>query len=429
MSMAKKLILALVVMVLCLGTLSRVSAASTPSVLVADFSVAVDPGSDQFIHGVVAQAQTDGLKAIVIEMNTPGGLLANMQDIINDITAARDSGIKVYTYVVPSGWAASAGSYIAMATDGIYMGDSSAIGSSTPIVVGGTDLEENHTESFMLAYMVTLAESHGRNATAAAAAAAMVLDDKAYTAAEAISIGIADGSANSISDVLAKVGLADAQVITTSPSAYDTFIALSDPTVDGFLMLLGIIAILLDLFHGSIALTVVGAISIALGLFGSQLIGAPLLALVVFAVAGALIILEVKVSHGFAMLAGIVSAVFGIWLLAGNGEGYSPSPFGLLQYASWGVVAAFSFIGSFYLIRLREATLSRPKAVSPQKVVGGVGYMLNDLNPPDLGTANISSEDWSVKSDAPIKAGERVRALKVEGSVVTVERVDADGSQ
>jgi len=422
--MAKKLILTLVLVLLCSGVVLRASAASASSVLVADFSVAVDPGSEQFIHGVVAQAQNDGLKAIVIEMNTPGGLLANMQNIINDITTARNAGIKVYTYVVPSGWAASAGSYIAMATDGIYMGDSSAIGSSTPIVVGGTDLEQNHTESFMLAYMVTLAESHSRNTTAAAA---MVLDDKAYTAAEAIQIDIADGSANSISDVLSQVGLAGANVITTSPTAYDSFIsALSDPTVDGFLMLLGIIAILLDLFHGSIALTVVGSISIALGLFGSQLIGAPVLALVVFAVAGALIILEVKVSHGFAMLAGIVASVFGIWLLAGNATGYSPSPFGLLQYASWGVVAALSFIGSLYLIKLREATLSRPKAVSPERVVGGVGYMLNDLNPPEFGTANISSEDWSVRSDTPIKAGERVRALKVEGSVVTVERVDGD---
>ncbi|MGA1975753.1 MAG: nodulation protein NfeD [Conexivisphaerales archaeon] len=422
--MAKKLVLTLVVLVLCMGGLSKVFAASTPSVLVANFSVAVDPGSDQFIQGVVAQAQNDGVKAIVIEMNTPGGLLANMQDIINDITTARDAGIKVYTYVVPSGWAASAGSYIAMATDGIYMGDGSAIGSSTPIVVGGTDLEENHTESFMLAYMVTLAESHGRNTTAAAA---MVLDDQAYSAADAIQIGIADGSANSISEVLAQVGLANAQVITTSPNAYDSFIsALSDPTVDGFLLLLGVIAILLDLFHGSIILTVIGAISIALGLFGSQLIGAPLLALVVFAVAGALIILEVKISHGIALLAGVVLSVFGIWLLAGNATGYSPSPFGLLQYASWGVVAALSLIGSLYLIKLREAAMSRPKAVSPQKIIGGVGYMLNDLKPPGFGSANISSEDWTVKSDTPIKAGERVRALKVEGSVVTVEKVDVD---
>jgi membrane-bound serine protease (ClpP class) len=304
------------------------------------------------------------------------------------------------------------------------MGDGSAIGSSTPIVVGGTDLEENHTESFMLAYMVTLAESHGRNTTAAAA---MVLDDQAYSAADAIQIGIADGSANSISEVLAQVGLANAQVITTSPNAYDSFIsALSDPTVDGFLLLLGVIAILLDLFHGSIILTVIGAISIALGLFGSQLIGAPLLALVVFAVAGALIILEVKISHGIPLLAGVVLSVFGIWLLAGNATGYSPSPFGLLQYASWGVVAALSLIGSLYLIKLREAAMSRPKAVSPQKIIGGVGYMLNDLKPPGFGSANISSEDWTVKSDTPIKAGERVRALKVEGSVVTVEKVDVD---
>ncbi|HVP22385.1 MAG TPA: nodulation protein NfeD [Conexivisphaerales archaeon] len=423
--MAKRIALLAVLVLLVLGAGARAYALPVPTVLVADFSVSVDAGGEQFIHSVVAQAQNQHMSAIIIEMNTPGGLLSSMQDIINDLTVAEDAGIKVYAYVVPNGWAASAGSYIAMACDKIFMGDGSAIGSSTPIVVGGTDLEQNHTESFMLAYMVTLAETHNRSTTAATE---MVLDDKAFTASEAVQGGVADGRANSISEVLSAVGMAGALTGSASPDAYDSFIStLSDPTVDGFLMLLGVIAILLDLFHGSIALTVVGAISIALGLFGSQLIGAPALALVVFAVAGALIILEVKVSHGFAMLCGIVLSVFGIWLLAGNASGYSPSPFGALQYASWAIVAALAFIGSFYLIKLREATFKRPKAVSPENVVGKEGYMLNHLTPPDFGTANIASEDWTVKCDVPLKSGDRVRAISIDGSVVTVEKVPADG--
>ncbi len=419
--MAKRALLALALLLLSLNVTARAFAQSTPTVLVANFSVAVDPGSDQFMSGVVAQAESEHVSAIIIEMNTPGGLLGNMQDIIDYITSAEDAGISVYTYVVPGGWAASAGSYIAMATDGIYMGDSSAIGASTPEVVGGTDLEQNHTESFMLAYMVTLAESHDRNATAASD---MVLGDQAFSASQAISIGIATGSANSISDVLSAVGLSGATVQSTSPSLYDSFIStLSDSTLDGILLLLGVVAILIDLFHGSIILTVVGAISIALGLFGSQLIGAPLVALVVFAVAGAFIILEIKVSHGFGLIPGVALSLFGMWLLAGNAEGYSPSPIGLLQYVTWAVVAAFASIGTLYLIKLREAAMNRPLAVTQGKVVGKVGYMSRDLNPPEFGTANIASEDWTVKSDVPLKAGDPVRALKVEGSVVTVEKV------
>jgi membrane-bound ClpP family serine protease len=144
-------------------------------------------------------------------------------------------------------------------------------------------------------------------------------------------------------------------------------------------------------------------------------------------VAGALIFLEFKVSHGIGMIPGVVLGIFGIFLLAGNSSGYSPSPFGLLQYASWGVVGALAVIGSLYLIKLREGTMRRPKAVTQEKVVGAVGYMLNDLNPPEFGTANISSEDWTVKSDTQIRAGEKVKAVGIDGSVVTVVKVNEGG--
>jgi membrane-bound serine protease (ClpP class) len=400
--------------------------AQSSSVVVVKFDVNVDPGSQQLIYDAVSAATASGSSAIVIQMNTPGGLLLNTQQIISKIQQAQASGIKVYTFVEPSGWAASAGSYIAMSTDGIYMGDGSAIGSSTPIVVGGTDLEQNHTESFMISYMVSLAQSHGRNVTAAEL---MVTQDAAYTADQAVQNGIATAKANNLQQVLTELGLQGAQTIQVSPSAYDQLLSfLSDPTVDGFLILIGVIAILLDLYHASVILTIVGAISIALGFLGSQLIGAPVVALVVFAAAAALIFLEVKTGHGLSMLGGILVALFGIWLLAGSSYGYSPSPFGPLQYGIWGVTAAVVFLGSLYLIRLREAAMKRPKAVSTQRVVGREGYLTSDIVPPGFGTANIASEDWTVKSDTHLKKGQKVRAVSVEGTVVTVVGVE-DGEK
>jgi membrane-bound serine protease (ClpP class) len=385
---------------------------AAPTVLVVDFSGGVDQGMQQLVQDAVDRARSDlTIKAIIMEMNTPGGLLSNAKGIIDLIHSASARGVKVYTFVLPGGWAASAGSYIAMATDKIFM--------------GGSPLEQEHTQSFMLAYMSGLAQSHNRSV---AAAALMVTADKAYTADEAVQAGVADAKASSVSDVLSKTGLAEETIEYFEPTIYDRFLSfLSDPTVDGFLMLLGVIAILVDLFHGSVAITVVGAISIALGLFGAQLIGAPIVALVVFAVAGALIILEVKLPHGISMMSGIALAIFGIWLLAGNASGYSPSPFGVAQYALWGVVGAIAFIGSFYLIKLREGMMRRPRAVGTERVVGAVGYLLTDVDPPSYGTANIASEDWTVTADEPMKAGEPVRAVKVDGSIVTVERVIEKG--
>ncbi|MEM0117578.1 MAG: nodulation protein NfeD [Conexivisphaerales archaeon] len=405
------------------STSTSVSAqAAEQKVVVIHFKMSVDPGSQQLFQDGLATARSVSASAIAIDMNTPGGLLLNAENIIGIIQQAQSEGIKVYTFVEPSGWAASAGSYIAMATDGIYMGPGSIIGPSTPIVVGGTALEQQHVENATLATMKSLAQSHNRNVTAAAV---MVTNNVAYTAEEAVRYGLANGFANSLQQMLAQVGLADAQLIDVYPSVYAQFLSfLSNATVDGFLILLGSIAILLDLYHASLVLTIAGVILLALGFLGAQLIGAPVVAFVVLASSAVLIILEVKTGHGFSMLAGITLAIFGIWLLGGSLHGYSPSPFGPLQYASWGIVAAVSFLGSLYLIKLREGVMKREKAVSVERVVGKEGYVTSDVNPPMYGTANIASEDWTITCDTPLKAGERVRAVKVEGAIVKVEKVE-----
>ena len=90
-------------------------------VVIANFNVPVDPGSSTFMSRVVSTAQNQKAAAIVIEMNTPGGTLSDMLDIIYSITDANASGIPTYTFIVPNGLGASAGSYIAMATNSILM--------------------------------------------------------------------------------------------------------------------------------------------------------------------------------------------------------------------------------------------------------------------------------------------------------------------
>ncbi|MCG2873618.1 MAG: ATP-dependent Clp protease proteolytic subunit, partial [Acidilobus sp.] len=224
-----------------------------PPVVVVNFDVTVDLGSSTMMSRVVAMAEGLHAKAVVIVMNTPGGYLSDMVNIVNYIEDLQSQGIPVYTYVPPDGMAASAGSYIAMASNSILMANGTFIGPSTPIVVGGTSLEQNHTEAAMLAFMESLASKWGRNATAAAV---MVLSDKAFTAQQALQYHLIDGIANSLSQALAMWNLSGYAQVSVSEDLYEQFLSvLSNPTVDGLLISLGFLVILIDLYHPTFLLS------------------------------------------------------------------------------------------------------------------------------------------------------------------------------
>src|SRR5438046_8859979 len=108
--------------------------ASPAGALLVTFDIQVDAGAADYVHRA-AQAAIASNEDLVIVMNTPGGLLANMQQIVRSIQDVQDTRLAVYTYVPPVAFAASAGRYIALATNGIYMGSGSINGPSTSLVV------------------------------------------------------------------------------------------------------------------------------------------------------------------------------------------------------------------------------------------------------------------------------------------------------
>jgi len=273
-----------------------------PPVVVVNFDVTVDLGSSTMMSRVVAMAEGLHAKAVVIVMNTPGGYLNDMVNIVNYIEDLQSQGIPVYTYVPPDGMAASAGSYIAMASNSILMANGTFIGPSTPIVVGGTPLEQNHTEAAMLAFMESLASKWGRNATAAAV---MVLSDKAFTAQQALQYHLIDGIANSLSQALAMWNLSGYAQVSVSEDLYEQFLSvLSNPTVDGLLISLGFLVILIDLYHPTFLLSAIGAIAVVLGLVGAEVVGASLIGLTLVLIGAVLMLLELKMGHGLAVIAG-----------------------------------------------------------------------------------------------------------------------------
>ena len=397
---------------------SQPTASASGPVIIANFDVPVDPGSSTFMSRVVSTAQGQHASAIVIEMNTPGGFLSDMTNIISSITAANASGIPTYTFIVPNGLGASAGSYIAMATNSILMGQGSEIGPSTPIVVGGTALEQNHTEDAMILLMQSLAANWGRNQTAVFN---MVYADQAFSTNQAVAYHVVEGTANSLANALNTWGLSENSQTTLGENFYEQLLsALSNTILDGILFLIGIVAIVIDFFHPTIVLTILGIIAIVAGLVGAEAVGASLLGIVILIVAAALIVVELKLGHGFALMAGVILGAVGIYFLSFDLQ-YSPSPIGDLAIVELSLVVAFGVLAGLYIRWVIGPTRHRRKLTGSEALIGKLGIVVTELKP--KGEVRVEGVTWRAESaSGEIARGERVTVKAMRGLVLTVEK-------
>ena len=397
------------------------SLAAPTGAIVVTFNVQVDPGSADYVQRASQEAIAEN-KDLVIIMNTPGGLLDSMLSIVGSITDVQSHGLAVYTFVPPAAIAASAGSYIALATNAIYMSNKSFIGPSTPYIIGGDPGQVQHVKNAMIKEITFLAMANGYNVSAAVD---MVANNTAYTAVDAASVGLITGLIETYSGFLSKVGLSGVPLTDFSEPLYDRFLSfVSDPTVEGLFILIGIIALVLDLFHRTLFLTIVAVIMIALGLLGAQLIGAAPVGLLVLLIAAGLVFLEIKAGHGFFALGGILLGLGGTFLLA-SGVPYSPSPFGGAQYALLGIVAGVTAVAFIYLSRIRSILMRQPKLIEPGLIVNKTGRAATDIGPGQEGVANVGAEDWTAVSDEPIEKGAWVLVTSYAEGKVHVQRVPA----
>jgi membrane-bound serine protease (ClpP class) len=383
--------------------------------IVVDFDVPVDAGSSSMMASVVATAVASHAPAIVIEMNTPGGLLSDMVDIVTSIEQANQSGIPTYTYVPPDSLAASAGSYIAMASNGILMGPGSEIGPSTPIVEGGTALEQNHTEDAMISLMVSLAEKWGRNSTAAQA---MVVSDIAYSATDAYRFNLTDGNATTLQGALSQFGLGQSYTVVQE-GAYDQLLsALSDPNLYGILILLGAIAIVLDLWHPTFVLSIAGAIALIAGLVGAEVVGSSLLGLAVIFTGVGLMLLELRLGHGFAMMGGAVVGALGVYLLF-QGVQYSSST--LIDYTQVEavVVGAVGVLGGLYIRWIVGPMRNRRNLTGSESLVGKRGVAISSTE------VRVEGIIWRARVDSgELERGTQVQVKAVQDLVLRVVKVE-----
>ena len=270
---------------------SPAAAAGAGRVLVAEFENDVNPVTQDYLLDVIDRGEREEYAAVVIEMDTPGGLGSSMRAIVKGILGA---DVPIVVYVAPAGSSAdSAGAVIGMAADVLAMAPQTNIGSSTPISTSGEDFSKDLRRKIVndaTAYVGELARENGRNVEAAER---MVREASNYGAREALRLNVVDVVAGDYESLFRQIdGLRSqtkALTVETPPGTGVDRVEMStwkrildvliDPNIVALMLSIGLIGLVVELWNPGLVLPgTVGAISLIVGLYGLQVL--PVLSLI-----------------------------------------------------------------------------------------------------------------------------------------------------
>ena len=407
--------------------------AAPPRVLVVAFDNDVNPVTQDYLQDQVRRGERGGYAAVVIEMDTPGGLSSSMRSIVKTFLAAR---VPVVVYVAPQGSSAdSAGAVIGQAADVLAMAPQTNIGSSTPITTNGQDLSKDLHRKVVndaAAYISELAREHGRNA---AAAEAMVRTAANYGARDALARNVVDLVAPTVPALLERIdgrttepkGLtlhtAGAEIERVEMGFWQRAVdLLIDPNIIALMLSLGVVGLLVELWNPGLILPgTVGAISLIVGLYGLQVLPVSVAGVLLLLVSAGLFGAEAFVpSHGALTLAGAVTFVIGALLLFDPaGEAYQVS-----LWTAIGIAGTLALLLGVALSRVVKARRN-PVEVGVEQLVGDVAEVRRD------GLVLVAGELWRARraDGGPLVPGEHVTVQAVEeglelvvGSTQPIER-------
>ena len=389
--------------------------ASVNKVYLAEIEMTIDHGARTFVENILSKAESENAP-LILRLNTYGGFLDSMDAIIDMLLNAK---VPTVAWVAPKGAkAASAGTFIAMAADYIAMADGAVIGSCQPRP------EDPKVTNYAAARMRALAEKkYGLNDSRIDLAVKFVTENLDLTTEEALNFKIIDFKANSIDELLEKLGWTGAQVITVEPGFLQKFYSfLNDPTVIGLFFELGFWLILVDIFTpGTQIYGFAGAALILLSLFGIGILGASMTAIALMIVGSALIFVELKYPgiqiFGFA---GLVLWVLSIILM------YREQPYLVVTIPHYVVIGLLAVGGGFlifYFHKVRRVLRLRRRMFDIKRLIGMIGVAKTDIKPGKYGVVYVATDNWTAFSDHEIKAGEKVKIVEVVGFKVKVEPV------
>jgi membrane-bound serine protease (ClpP class) len=405
------------------------NAAAKPRVLAIHFSLDINPVTQDYVNHQLDRAQKDHYDAVVILLDTPGGLSSSMEAIYKKELASK---IPVIVYISPKGGAAaSAGVFVSEAADVLAMAPDTNIGSSTPIDQSGgnlgSDLRRKVINHFA-AKLRSLAENHGRNGDWADKA---VRKASNLTEQEALRMNVIDVLAPDLPTLLRKIDgrvtipnhyklhTANAQITYTSPTFFTRVLnTLIDPNLITLLFLAGIVGIGYEIFHPGVVLPgALGAVSLVTALFGFSVLPISWAGLALLLLGLALLVIDAHVtSHGALTVSGLIAFVIGALMLFRN----APAPY---HANAWLIVSIAIVLGSAWAFAMTKAIQIRrsPVSVGPQTIVGEIGEFRGD------GQVFVHGELWQAKTPAglSLKRGQKVRVDGIApGLVLDVEPLE-----
>lgn len=390
----------------------------------------INPVSSELFVTAIGQAERADAEALIIQLDTPGGLDTSMREIIKAMIA---SEVPIIVYVSPSGGrAASAGVFITVAAHLAAMAPGTNVGAAHPVAMGGQmdDDMKKKVENDAAAYIRSLSERRGRNAEWAEKA---VRESVSITEKEAVQLKIVDFVAEDLSDLIKKI---DGRTVITAAgertlsTAHSEVVknrigfrlrilkAISDPNVAYVLMLLGVTGLIAELYSpGAVLPGVVGAISLILALYAFQTLPINYAGLLLILLAFALFIAEIKVqSFGILGFGGVIALLFGSLMLI-NAD--VPA----LRVSLQVIVPSVLISALFFLVVVRAAWRSqrRRPVTGAEGLIGEIGVAQTDLAP--SGMLQIHGELWRAESEEPVSAGEPARVVQVDGLQLRVKKV------
>ena len=429
MMVAMRPIVRIAVVSVCLCAL--VPVASAGDVFHIRVEDTIQPASQKFIERALAEAEASDAELVVMELDTPGGLLDSTREITSAITS---SSVPVVVFVTPAGArAASAGFFILLSADVAAMSPGTNTGAAHPVGGQGENLPDDVREkvtSDASAMIKSFAEQRGRNVDLAIEA---VEESSSFTAEQALEDGLIDFVANNLEDLLEQLENGEVTRFDGTTEAMDLespvirrveqtfadrlFSVLANPNVAYLLMALGALGLYVEITHpGGILPGVIGVVFLLLGLYSISVLPISWAGVALIFVALVLFLLEVKVtSYGLLTIGGLICFVLGSLMLF-----ESPIPD---MRVSLGVILptaiVLAAVTSFLLSRVLKTHRMRPMT-GVEGMVGKIGTVVVDIDP--VGKVLVNGEYWDARaSGAVIPAGSSVRVVAVGDKRIDVE--------
>jgi membrane-bound serine protease (ClpP class) len=388
------------------------ASAEPPKVLLAPYSGIITPIASEFMREAVARAEAESFDAVVLQLDTPGGLDLSMREIVKSVFAAR---VPVIVYVHPAGGrAASAGVFITMAAHVAAMTPGTNIGAAHPVslpTMGGAGKESKSDDKVMegkmvndaAAYLKSIARKRGRNEDWAFEA---VTKSTSIAAADALGLGVVDVLAESVSSLLEKIDgktLTDfdaplrtkgAQIVRQEMTRRQRWLAaIVNPNVAMILMSLGAGGIFIELYNPGLILPgVVGVLCLILAFYAFETLSVSYAGMLLIASGVAFLLLEIKIaSYGLLALGAIAAVALGVLMLFQQSLGGVSVSWGVLFGSLASLIALFAGVSA-----VAYRAMGKRAMTGPEGMIGLWGEVLSELDP--AGRINIHGEIWDAES-------------------------------